>query len=207
MAITPPDLRQTVQYQPMGTRKRMLLIALALFAISFIALAFGDDGGPRLLAFLGVAVGLGWAGFEFFRLFNPGRPVLVLSSVGVDYRAPGGRPVFIPWTEIVEVTVADVKIRKRTFRNVTMLKVSESFFASEVEERLGALVATNRYLFIPSGNFVNVAVHHDVIGITPQALREAIGARWYQFHNREKADWPTVTLIPRTACGTAFQAP
>lgn len=186
MAVTTPDLRKTVQYQPTGTRRRMLLIALGMFLVSFVALIFGDNGGPRVLGFLGVVAGLGWSFFELFRLFNPGKPVLVLSSIGVDVRAPGGRPVFIPWTEIVEVTVADVKIPKKTFRDVTMLKVSESFFIKEVEERLGVLVAGNRYLFIPKGNFVNIAVHHDVIGIAPRVLREAIGARWYQFHNREK---------------------
>lgn len=189
MAVAMPDLRKTIQYQPTGTRKRMLLIALALLVVSFIWLIFGDDGAPKVAGFLGVIIGLGWSGFEFFRLFNPGKPVLVLSSVGVDLRAPGGRPVFIPWSEIVQITSADVKpSRKQIFRDVTMLKVSDGFFAREVEERLGVLVSSNRYLFIPKGNFVDVAVHHHVIGITSQALREEIGARWYQFHNREKAD-------------------
>lgn len=189
MVATMPDIRETVQYQPTRKRKQMLMFALVLFLVGFVTLIFGDNGGPRVFGFLLTVAGLGWSGFEIFRLFNPGRPVLVLSQVGVDFRAPGGKPVFIPWSEIVEISSADVKVsRKQIFRDVTMLKVSEGFFVKEIEERLGALVSGNRYLFIPKGDFVNVAVHHDVIGIAPQALRHEIGARWYQFHNREKAD-------------------
>ena len=189
MAATMPDLRDTIQYQPTRKRKQMLLFALAMFLVSFIALVFGDSGGPRVLAFLGVVAGLVWSGFELFRLFNPGRPVLVLSQVGVDFRAPGGKPLFIPWSEIVEITSADVKLsRRQVFRDVTMLKVSEGFFLKHIEERLGVLVAGNRYLFIPKGNFVDVAVHHGVIGIPPEALGGALAARWYRFHNRKAAD-------------------
>lgn len=185
MAGTGPDLRKTVQYHPTGARKRLLFLALALFALSFGVLINVEEDHQLPIAVAGVAAGLGWAGYEFWRLFNHGKPILVLSALGVDYRVMGGGAVFIPWSEIREVGTADVKGGRATFKKVTVLTVSDSFFVNEVEDRVGMLAAANRYLFIPKGNFVDVAIHHETIGIEPQALREAIAARWYHFHNRK----------------------
>jgi hypothetical protein len=185
MAESKPDLRKTVQFHAAGTTRFSLLIALLLFFLSVLAAATGDERNLPL-ALAGVAAGLIWSGFEVWRLFNPSKPMVVLSSMGVDYRMPGGAAVFIPWGEIHDVSAIEIDAGKVRFEGVTALKVSKRFYEKEIEDQLGLFGGGNKYLFVMKGNFVQIALHHGALGVKPRPLREAISARWYTFNNRDK---------------------
>lgn len=185
MAEAKPDLRGTVQFHSKGATRQMLFLALALFALSFAAV-IGADERKLPLTLTGAAIGLIWSGYEFWRLFNPSKPMVVLSAMGVDYRIPGGMAVFIPWSEIHEVSAVEITTSKASFSDVTALKVSKRFFEKEIEDHLSLFGTQNKYLFLPKGNFVQVALHHELLGIPARPLREAVSARWYQFNNRGK---------------------
>lgn len=189
MAEPKPDLRKTVQFHAAGTTRHFLLIALLLLVLSALAAATGDERNLPL-ALAGIAAGLIWSGFEIWRLFNPSKPMVVLSAMGVDYRMPGGAAVFIPWGEIHDVSAIEIDAGKVRFKDVTALKVSKRFFEKEIEDELGLFGGTNRYLFVTKGNFVQIALHHDVLGVKARPLREAVSARWYTFNNRDRGPGP-----------------
>ena len=185
MSHAEPDLNKNVQFHAKGATRQHLFIALALFAVSFAAVIGADEAKlPFTLA--GAAVGLIWSGYEFWRLFNPDKPMVVLSAVGVDYRMQGGGAVFIPWGEIHDVSAIEITTSKARFADVTALKVSKRFFEKEIEDQL-SLFGGQSHLFVPKGNFVQIALHHHVLGVAPQPLREAISSRWYRFNNRGKS--------------------
>lgn len=186
MAEAQPDLRKTVQFHAQGATRQFLLIALALFVLSFGAV-IGADESKLPLTLTGAAIGLIWSGYEFWRLFNPSKPMVVLSAVGVDYRIPGGAAVFIPWDEIHDVSAIEISTSKADFTDVTALKVSKRFYEKEIEDHLSLFGSQNKYLFVPKGNFIQIALHHELLGIPARPLREAISARWYRFNNREKS--------------------
>lgn len=185
MAKAKPDLRRTVQFHATGATRQLLIIALALFFLSFAAV-IGADESKLPITLTGTAIGLVWSGYEFWRLFNPSKPMVVLSAVGVDYRIPGSVAVFIPWAEIHDVGAIEISTSKARFTDVTALKVSKRFYEKEIEDHLSLFGTQNKYLFVPKGNFVQIALHHELLGIQPRPLREAISARLYHFNNREK---------------------
>ena len=113
--------------------------------------------------------------------------MVVLSAMGVDYRMPGGATVFIPWGEVHDVSAIEINAGKVRFEDVTAIKVSRRFYEKEIEDQLGLFGGGNEYLFAQKGNFTQIALHHDVLGVKSRPLREAISARWYIFNNRDKA--------------------
>lgn len=186
MATAQPELRKTLQFHATGATRQHLVLALALFLLSFGAV-IGADASKLPLTLTGAVIGLAWSGYEFWRLFNPSKPMVVLSAMGVDYRIPGGAAIFIPWAEIHDVSAIEISSSKARFADVTALKVSKRFYEKEIEDHLSLFGTQNKYLFVPKGNFVQIALHHELLGIPPRPLREAISARWYAFNNRDKA--------------------
>lgn len=186
MASAKPDLRKSVQFHATGATRHALLIALLLLLLSALAAATTEERNLPL-ALVGVAVGLAWSGYEFWRFFNPSQPMVVLSAIGVDYRLPGGAAVFIPWSEVHDVSAIEISTSKARFEDVTAIKVSKRYYEREIEDQLGLFGGQNDYIFVPKGNFVQIALHHDVLGVQPRPLREAISARWYAFNTRGKA--------------------
>lgn len=187
MAELKPDLRKTVQFHAAGGMRHGLLFALLLLILSGLAVATSDERNLPL-AFAGIVAGVFWSGYEAWKLVNPSKPLVVLSSMGVDYRMPGGAIVFIPWGEVHDVSAIEIDAGRTRFEDVTALKVSKRFYEKEIEDQLGLFGGGNKYLFVPRGNFVLIALHHAVLGVKSRPLREAISARWYTFNNRDKTD-------------------
>jgi hypothetical protein len=175
-----------VQFHAAGGTRFTLLFALLLFILSILA-AFSTDERNRPLALAGIAAGLIWSCFEVWRLLNPSKPMVVLSAMGLDYRMPGGATVFIPWGEVHDVSAIEIDTGKVRFDDVTAIKVSRRFYEREIEDQLGLFGGGNKYLFVPKGHFMQIALHHDVLGVPPRTLREAVSARWYAFNNRNRA--------------------
>lgn len=187
MAEAKPDLRETVQFHAAGGMRHALLFALLLLVLSAL-FAFTANEHNLPLALAGIAAGLLWTFYEAWKLLNPSKPMVVLSSMGMDYRMPGGATVFIPWGEVHDVSSIEIDAGKARVEDVTAVKVSKRFYEKEIEDQLGLFGADNRYLFVPKGNFMQIAVHHDVLGVKSRPLREAISARWYRFNNRDEAN-------------------
>jgi hypothetical protein len=125
----------------------------------------------------------------------------------------------IPWREIRGIDKIDINTSHRSlysgistpvhFPNVTTILVSKPFYDSKIF--VDSLVLRGPgwdNIFIPNGSLIQVALHHDNVSAEPQALYEAVLARWQAFRDPPGAtpartSVPRVTTSPRNAAGPA----
>ena len=90
----------------------------------------------------------------------------------------------MPWHEIQGVDTVDIKARGdiAPFRDVTVFLVSKEFYDAHVSVDPGRLGWNT--LVVPKGPLVQIALHHQLLSVKPQALRESVEARWHAFRGR-----------------------
>jgi hypothetical protein len=206
------NLQQTLTYNTEKLHKELLVIGLVLTLVSLFAVH--DDGERQALAWLILSIGLGLSGYAFFKIFNPGKPVLELSPKGIVYRL-WGPDVLIPWSEVKAVNMIDIKSTVRgvpvTFTDITTILVSKHFYDASIEGNTALLRANawQRY-FTPKGEMMQIAFPHTIMPVKPQELHQAIEARWRAFSEAGRAapaqtilqprrDRPSVTLFGRVS--------
>lgn len=154
---------------------------------------------------------------------NPGRPTFTLSPAGIHYRIPWVKALLIPWREIRGVDTTDVETGYWSFysyrhgitmpayhamiyRNVTVVLLSKQFYDSRIFVDSFFLRGSGwKANFIPKGSLVQMALHHELVSVEPQALREAVEARWHAFRDQPA---PTRTSVPGVpAAGNPTRAP
>jgi hypothetical protein len=143
-------------------------------------------------------------GLALWTRYNPGKPLFALSPAGIHYRLPWVKELLIPWGEIHAVDTIDVatghwSIRWYTrtptpsynpinFRNVTVVLVSKQFYEEQIFIDSFFLRGPGwKANFIPKGELVQVALHHELVSVEPQALRHAVETRWHAFRGRPAA--------------------
>jgi hypothetical protein len=209
------DINQALEYRATTTIVRLLPTGLLLIFLGLLILTFIDPDRERAGTYIGVGLcivlGIGLTGFTLWRRWNHGKPIFTLSPDGIHYRIPLVKQVLIPWHEIKGVDTIDIEaghwsilwstktIRYNTFilRDVTVILLSQRFY----EQRLHI----NSFLlrgpawkanFIPKGELVQMALHHEFVSVEPRALREAVEARWRAF--RDKTAPAVRTSVPST---------
>ena len=105
--------------------------------------------------------------------------------MGVHYWFPVRKEILVPWREIQGVDTIDIVDwlggYRGKFRDVTVILVSKQFYDSHVSVYpQGAW----RILVIPKGSSVQIALHHQLMGVEPRAIREAVEARWRAFRDQ-----------------------
>jgi hypothetical protein len=187
MSGTTPDIHQILEYRADTAIGRLLptgLFLLFLGLLSLVVLRADPPSGRDFAEFVLAAgilltVGPGVIALALFRRANRGKPIFVLSPLGIHYRIPWVKEFLIPWREIRGVD---------TFSNVTVILVSRPFY--------NARIFVDSYFlrgpgwgnnFIPKGDLVQVALHHELVSVEPRALREAVEARWQAFRNQPPA--------------------
>ena len=132
----------------------------------------GDPSSGRALEFILaicvlLVVGPGIIAVALFRRANRGKPIFVLSPLGIHYRMPWVKDVLIPWREIRGVDTLDIG-------DVTVILVPTPFY--------NARIFVDSYFlrgpgwesnFIPKGDLVQVVLHHELVSVEPRALHEA----------------------------------
>lgn len=215
MNVSVADVSQTLEYRPTTAHVRLLPTGLLLIFLGLLILTFIDSDREKVGTYIGVGLclvlGVGLSAFTLWRRWNHGKPVFTLSPDGIHYRIPLVKQVLIPWHEIEGVDSIDIEagywsylwstggLRHNTviLRDVTVILLSKRFY----EQRLHV----NSYLlrgpawkanFIPKGELVQMALHHEYVSVEPRALREAVEARWLAF--REKTAPVARTSVPST---------
>jgi hypothetical protein len=195
------DVHRTLAYSDAKVNKQLLLVALALCGVGVLFVTiYATYAIEYKLGWVMAAAGVGLAVYAHFRLFNPGKPLLVLSPNGLLLRTVG-KDIFIPWHEVrgvdaihfkswtaVYTSLPPVPVPVK-FRNVTVVLVSRDFYEDELVSAYPALVHHRVWgrTFIPKGNLVQVALHHDILPVEPEELRRQVAARLYAFRNAEPA--------------------
>jgi len=201
------DLRRTLEYRATTSIARLLPTGLLLIFIGLALLVLADANdkpasrGHYLFIALAVTLGLGVIAVALRARSRPGRPVFTLSPAGISHRWV--RQVLIPWHEVQAIERADIVTRLfnpvslfssgstllyRTslFPDVTVIVVSRQFYEAVLHVNSFWLRGPGwKGNFIPCGDTVQVALHHELVAADRQQLRQAVTNRWLAFRDRE----------------------
>ena len=87
-------------------------------------------------------------------------------------------------------------------RDVTVVLLSKQFYDSRIFVRSFLLRGPGwNANFIPKGSLVQMALHHELVSVEPQALREAVEARWQAFRDQPVPTKPSVPQVPAARSG------
>ena len=226
MNVSGADVRETLEYRAAAEIVRLLPTGLFLiFAGLFIFVLVDLDREPWTL--IGIVLcwvfGIGVTGVALWTRYNPGKPLFALSPAGIHYRLPWVKELLIPWREIHAVDTIDVatgywsllwytriptpRYNAIKFRNVTMISVSKQFYEEQIFIDSFFLRGPGwNANFIPKGELVQAALHHELVSVEPQALRQAVETRWRAFRDRPAAA-PAGTSVPSTIAARDRGAP
>jgi hypothetical protein len=198
-----PDVHQVLEYRADTAIVRLLPAGLGLLFLGLLGLAVlnADDRSGRDVEFILavcvlLVVGPGIIALALFKRANRGKPIFVLSPLGIHYRIPWVKEFLIPWREIrgvdtIDITSSNWSLRNpgtMTFSDVTVILVPRPFY--------NARIFVDSYFlrgpgwesnFIPKGDLVQVVLHHELVSVEPRALHEAVEARWHAFRNQPSA--------------------
>jgi hypothetical protein len=171
-------------------RRIPLMIGIVLVGVGLIALSLNTDGRELEGLVLGSAVALfGAFGIAraWYRRARPSKPALELSPQGILLRIKQDKEFRIPWGEVQDLGQADIKGKGFLYRDVTVARVSQFFFDANVP--LNSSYARSslwRYFFLSKGDLVQVALHHDILSVSADALWAEIDARWRAFRGEPR---------------------
>ena len=212
------DVHKTLEYRTATTIVRLLPTGLLLIFLCLAILAMMDFDRESIGTYIGVGLcficGIGVIGYALWTRADPGKPDFTLSPAGIRYRIAGVKEFLIPWREIQGIETTDVEAgywsmlwSTRTlsyntiiFHDVTVALVPKQFYDTRIYVKSFLLRGPGwKANFIPKGAQVQVALHHEIVSVEPQALREAVEARWLAFRGQPA---PPTTTVPRvTATG------
>lgn len=118
--MTAIDVNETIASRREWLRLKYLAVGVGLVVVAISVLrkiheraAPGDAhfGGLRLAAYAVGLAGLLFLLREAYRFFVPGKPLLVLGPDGIAINIDGVTCVGIPWQEVQDMIVIDVKTR------------------------------------------------------------------------------------------------
>ncbi|MGX1791024.1 hypothetical protein ACWIGM_30045 [Bosea sp. NPDC055332] len=210
------DLHRTLEYRATTSIARLLPTGLLLIFIGLALLVLADANdklasrGHYLFIALAVVVGLGVIAVALRARYRRGEPMFVLSPAGIHHRWV--RQVLIPWHEVQAIETADIVTRLfnpvslisgsqallyRTslYPDVTVIVVSRQFYESRLHVNSFWLRGPGwRGNFIPYGETVQVALHHELVAADRQQLRQAVRSRWLAFRDRTETGQGTQTV-------------
>jgi hypothetical protein len=207
MGVNGLDPDRTLEYRATTTIVRLLPTGLLLIFLGLLILALVVDADREAVwTYLGVGLcivlGAGLSAFTLWRRWNQGKPIFTLSPDGIHYRIPFIKQVLIPWREIQGVDTIDIEagywsmlwstdsLRYNTFilRGVTVILLPQRFYQQHLHINSPLLRGPAwKANFIPKGDLVQMALHHEYVSVGPRGLREAVETRWRAFRDKPAA--------------------
>ncbi len=226
MNLSGPDVHETLEYRTATEIVRLLPTGLMMIFLSLFTFVLMDPERAPVAAYVGIplvlATGCAVIGVALWTRASPGKPLFTLSPAGIHYRIPWVKEFLIPWREIQGVDTIDIVTKNwrplwlfissrfqtshqntAIFRNVTVVLVSKQFYDTQIF--VGSFFLRGpgwKANFIPKGALVQTALHHELVSVEPQALRQAVEARWHAFRD-QTADEPTRTSVPAAGHSSA----
>ncbi|MCV3243287.1 hypothetical protein [Mesorhizobium sp. ZC-5] len=175
-------------------------LALGLFVLWHALQDDNPDAEVIVLGLIAVVGSLVYLGRALRRRGSPGIPVLELSSRGILYRLGRTGEFRIPWTEVHSLRRVDITVSKGPdLHNVPAVLMSRQFFDANVPiKSWWARGPLWRDYFIPDGDWVQFAIHHDILSVTAEDLWNEIETRWRVFGGHADTAEPQTGKIPET---------
>jgi hypothetical protein len=165
-------------------RARLIVAVMGLVA-GIVILVLADKPRDYFIGWPSVAICLPWAFYEIYWLMKPNTALVELLPQGIIFRQLS-EPFIVPWTEIHGIDTIDIHTSMRgrsvTFNNVTVIIVSQFFY--------DRVIHVDNFImrgpgwdanFIPKGDKMMVALHHEIIPATAETIRREVEARWKVF--------------------------
>jgi hypothetical protein len=208
-----PEVNQILEYRSDAAVAGLLPTGLGLCLMGLVALAFieNESNPARIIVAAGIVLiaGLGVTVVALRRRSNPSRPVFVLSPAGVYYRIAGLKDFLIPWHEVKAIESTDVETWNWIgrggpviFHDVTVLLLTKEFYDAHIHVGFLQRGPGWRAVFIPKGQMVQVALHHEAASTKANELRQAVEARWHAFRESSAA----AAREPKSAIGIIGRA-
>lgn len=169
--------------------------------------------GPQIGVAIILATGCAVTAVALWSRSNHGQPVFTLSPEGILYRVPWVKEVLVPWQEIQGVASQDIVSwiwsplwllvnyptphrRLAIHRDVTVVRLSKEFYDRHIHVNSLLLRGPGwKATFLPDGSHFLMALHHDLVAVEPQALRDAVEARWHAFRDHPSAMRPATKVV------------
>lgn len=202
------NLHKTLAYSSANVLAGLLPTGLLLILIGLAILILVDTSSKqaqwddRIVIILCLFTGVAVVVFALWTRTRTAKPLFTLSPAGITYRIPWVRQVLVPWSEIEAVNSIDIVTKlwspawlflsfpHRMYMitvhlDVTVVLVSRPFydkhiFVDSYFRRGPGWVAT----FIPNGEQVQIALHHDLVSVERSVLRQAVKSRWLAFRDQ-----------------------
>jgi hypothetical protein len=170
-------------------RKWLLLGGICLVCGVVVAFIGVRSSYDRFMTVFAFALGGGLTLYGLFRMAVPGKPLVVMFEDGLWLRIPGVKAVIIPWSEIHGVESVDItgtfQGHKETHEGVTVVLVSRAFYDRHIHVGFWLMRGPAwEFNFVPQGEMMQVALHHDALPATAEQLRRAAETRWRAFGQR-----------------------
>jgi hypothetical protein len=186
------DVQQTLSYGSGKMGRTFLRLGLTAFVACGVLVWLQPDDFSIFewaMTYSGLVVGAACALYGLDRWLRP-KPLLVLSSKGLQKCLDTLKTFLIPWHEVKGVETADItgtyRGRTVTVTGVTVVLVTRAFYDQHIHVDSFLLRGPGwEFHFIPKGEMVQVALHHDNYGATAIELREAVTFRWQAFRDRK----------------------
>ena len=227
MPADPADVHTTIEYRMDAELVRLLPTGLvAIFAGLFLFAMEAPDfpkGEPMLAAIAGLVAGIGIIAVSTWRFFRRGRPLFVLSPLGIHLRT--AKQALIPWREIRHIDTVEIVARAPTyrsnsgfpfgfswrpvvFRDVTVVLVPRQFYERRIFINSWFLRGPGWDAnFRPRDDLIECALHHELVSVEPQALRAAVEARWHAFRDQDTGPRTSVPTVSASAADAAAAKP
>lgn len=146
---------------------------------------------PPLHVFGWMLIYLGglWITYALYRHIHPARPILALSPSGITYHRSWLKDLFIPWHDIQDVGVIDVKNGWGQSRPYSVfLVVRLAVFERQIAPRLGVLAPPGaKSMFTPHGEAMHVVLSTSELVVDLKVMQASIEARWKAFRDRRSS--------------------
>ena len=225
MNLSGQDVHHTLEYRTNTAIVRLLPSGLLVIFLGLFVFVLSDPGHEPVITYVGIPLvlvaGSAVIGVALWMRANPRKPIYTLSPAGIRYRIPWVKEFLIPWREIQGVDTISIVTQQSSFAwlfvdnvqppfrdtmffdNVTVVLVSKQFYNSRIFVRSFFLRGPGwKASFIPKGDLVQTALHHTLVSVEPQALRQAVEARWHAFRDQTAAG-PTLTSVPAAGHSSA----
>ncbi len=171
-------------------RKR-LYVAVAGCIAGCVIVLLADSSREYWLAWIWTLFTIVWIVYELYWLMRPASALIELLPQGIVFRHGGGLEDYIvPWKEIHGVDSIDIETRFRgktiTFNNVTVILVSMTFY--------DRVIHVDNFImrgpgwdgaYVPKGDMMQVAIHHEIVEATAEEIRRQVEARWKVFEKKK----------------------
>lgn len=187
------DVNRTLAYGGRKMGRSALRHGLLALALCVIVVWLGLDSPlDWLIAGAGFALGLPLAIYGLVKWLAPPTPALVISPQGIRQYLDFVKTIDIPWHEVRGVDSIDISGKVgRDFHhltNVTVALVTRDFYDRHIH--VGSWLGRGpawHMLYVPKGDMVQVALHHQMLDASGAELREAVEWRWRAFRDVKPA--------------------